>query len=219
MNYILGGKMKIGYGIAAVLTAVLLVSCGSGPGQPGNWGSEETNVIISATVAPIDNFARKAESPNVDVVADLCDPTDLASWDGIADHDGHMNINAMKAAEELPSGVQYIERYKVEFFTETLGAPPIETFLSGYETKVIDCSGEKCTSETPGALEFDAVLMNLERKLKYVDDVTSGQYGITLNDYPTYVAKYTFYGQDQYGNDFGFVAQTVFRPGWYLVCD
>lgn len=212
---ILGGKMRFVRIITAFLAAGFVLGCGGsrGPGGPGSWGTEDTNVIMSAEVRPYDGFAADDYSSNVDVVADLC--PDGTTMDGIADHSGRVKVTASRLVPEHPAGVQYIENYTIEFYKDQPGAPPIDTYYSGYETHALSIAGD----EESATVEFDAVLVDLERKLKYYDDATGGFYQITLDDYPNYVAKYTFYGKDQYGKSFGFQTQTNFRIGHYLVCD
>ena len=106
-----------------------------------------------------------------------------------------------------------LSNYELRYFTITPGAPPVESFLDGYTTYQIDCSGDRCDSPEEPQLQFDIKLMDTIRKDKYQSDILSGAYGFDPGDIVDYVAQYKFFGQDQWGNDFSFQAQTQFNIG------
>jgi hypothetical protein len=189
-------NFKLIYIILTVASSFFILhGCGGGAGTPGSDGTSKTNVIMTATVTP-----KIANTPNVIF---NCNYEDKA---GVA-------VTATRFAPELQPGIQTIERYELRYFTITPGAPLVESFLDGYTTYQIDCSGDRCDSPEEPQLQFDIKLMDTIRKDKYQSDILSGAYGFDSGDIVDYVAQYKFFGQDQWGNDFSFQAQTQFNIG------
>lgn len=99
-----------------LLSALFILGCsGQEPGTSENWGSEDTNMLVSASVRP--------ETYTVDI----CNSADTGA---IA------NISTETINEALPENTLYLEKCTVEFSTETADAPPI-TSWTVYETHTL----------------------------------------------------------------------------------
>ncbi len=56
--------------VCSLLFSVLLWGCGAGPGSPGGQGTEDTGVILEATIIPTYNGA---DTYSVDAFQQVCD--------------------------------------------------------------------------------------------------------------------------------------------------
>lgn len=181
----------------AIITALLVFGCGEGgPGSPGSWGQNKTNQMVSALITP--------STTTVDAITTCADGS--AKSPLLTADDADVTVTVTQLNPALPVGSLFVERYTLDFFTQTPGAPPMASYSSGFLS--IDISG------TPN---IDVIMVDLNRKIQYTQDITSGKYQ-PRNQYQTYTAKYTFYGKDQYGSNFGFISQTTFSIGDYSPC-
>jgi hypothetical protein len=140
-----------------------------------------------------------SEDTNILVGAEVTPDSDIVDLCASGDAGALANITAQTINEELPENTLYLEGYTVEYTPGALSSPPIEP-----------------ASYTKGGLtlpvsSLSLVLLEEERKRSYQDDLSDG-YG-DAGDYSEYEAKYTFYGEDIYGSDFGAVAYTSFEVG------
>lgn len=190
--------------MTAVLAMSFLTACGSsdeGPGSPGSWGSEKTNVRLDMRVLCPEGVECGVDG---DVTkADLCYPSDSRA---------SLSINATTIHPEIRPGTQYVERYSIEYFTQTLGAPPIERFDSGYVLTPISLYNGTASAR------INTFVMDANRKDKYAKAIISGQYK-PVDPFPNYVSKYTIYGKDEYGNGFGAVSHLTFWVGQYGIAN
>lgn len=198
--------------ITLVVVCLLLSACGGGAGNPGTTGTDKTWSVIVASITPGSggNGTAAAEGRNVDIVQNPdCDgDPQTKDPEPFTEHPAVVKVTVTGSNKNETPSDHIIEGYRIDYTVETYGAPPIQSFQSGSQTVVL-----KPDTET----EFQVVLVDIPRKLKLYDDITSGRYSPQY-EYLTYTAIYTFYGKDIYGNPFQFVVQTNFDVGNYNYC-
>jgi hypothetical protein len=197
-----------------LLLTGILYGCGAGPGSPGSSGIEDTGVQLDAIITPIYNGAN---TYSVDAFQDVCDLGPPPTYETFTDHGATVTITArlINPTATFTPGILYIEKYTVQYrrSNDSIGAPPIETF-TGYQSIVITPpSGTGTTTTTTTVL-----LVDLNRKEQYNEDVTSGQYSSGLSYINNYTAIYTFEGQNEFGKHFSFKVQVPFQIGWFDYC-
>jgi hypothetical protein len=197
---------------------LLLYGCGSGPGSPGSEGTENTGVVLDATIIPVYN---NTNTISVDAAQDVCDAGPPPKYEIFTDHGATVTINAklVNPNAQFTPGNLYIEKYTVQFrrSTDSIGAPPIETIVDGTEgmpVVIVPPTGTGISSVTTTVAFVDLI-----RKMKYWSDVNSGVYASTsgagLNNY---TAIFTFKGKNEFGDSFTFTAQTGFQIGDFDNC-
>lgn len=205
--------------IYCLLLTVFLSGCGSGPGQPGSAGTEDTGVLLSTSLTPTYNGKNTSD---VDAFQDICTAataTTPAVYEKIYDHQATVTITAtlLNPTPQITPGTLYIDYYTVEYrrSQDSIGAPPIESDTR-YDTIIITppLSGTGSTTTT-----FTAIFVDLTRKAKYSSNTLSGAYSYTTLAYlNNYTATYTFVGHNQYGKSFSFMAQVDFQIGDFNNC-
>lgn len=190
-----------------------LQSCGGGAGNPGSEGLDKTWGIIIANIQPgaDEVFSQiSARGRSVDIIQNPDCDGNPSTYDAepFTEHTARVTVTLKSSNENNPTAEHIIEGYRIDYTTETPGAPPIQSFTSGSQTIVL-----KPDTET----SFNVVLVDIPRKLKLYEDLLSGQYEPQYF-YSTYTAIYTFYGKDIYGNKFTSVVQTNFDVGNYDYC-
>ena len=206
-----GGKMKRRYLIFIMywllLTGILYGCGGAGPGSPGSSGIEDTGVQLDAIITPTYNGAN---TYSVDAFQDVCDVGPPPTYEVFTDHSATVTITArlINPTATFTPGILYIEKYTVQYrrLNDSIGTPPIETFIGPQSITITPPSGAGTTTTTTSV-----VLVDLLRKDQYATDVTSGQYSSGLAYLNNYVAIYTFEGQNEYGKHFSFKAQVQFQ--------
>ena len=195
----------LGFGLIA------LAGCGSGPGSPGSSGSEDTGVMLDASIVPLYNGTN---TPSVDAFQDICKSGDPEIF---TDHQATVTINSrlLNPTTKFTPGTLYVQKYTIQYRrqNDSIGAPPIQSDTR-YNTIIITPPAGTATNTVTATLEF----LDLTRKFQYHTDVTSGQYtshGAFLNNY---TAIYTFEGQNQFGTYFSFMAQADFQIGNFNNC-
>jgi hypothetical protein len=201
--------------ICCLLAAVFLLGCGGGAGSPGSKGTEDTGVVIEATIIP---SYLNANTYSVDTFRDICDPGPPPEPEAFTDHNATAVITArlLNPNGTASVGVLYIEKYTVEFrrSSDSIGAPPIQGDTR-FKTIVILPPTGGGVSE----VQDTVILVDLIRKEQYRSNVTSGQYNSGMAYINNYTAIYTFEGKNEYGKNFTFKAQTDFQIGWFDYCD
>lgn len=211
--------------VYCLMSTVFLWGCGSGPGSPGSTATEDTGVILDATLAP---SYLGTNTYSVDVVKNpqpcvFGDPTAHPptpdKFENFLDHNAILTVDAtlVNPNPQITPGTLYIEKYTIEYrrSQDSIGAPPIESDTR-YVTLVITppLSGTASTTTTA-----TLVLVDLTRKDKYLSDILTGAYAYTSSAFlNNYTATYTFEGQNQYGKRFSFIAQTNFQMGSFNYC-
>ncbi len=197
---------------------LLLYGCGGGPGSPGSNGTEDTGVVLDATITPVYNGANTVD---VDAAQDVCDPGPPPKLEVFTDHDATVTINAklLNPNAQFTPGNIYIEKYTVEFrrSTDSIGAPPIEKIIDGTVGTPVVITPPTGTGIT--TVTTTVSFVDLIRKMKYWDDVNSGVFTSTSNArLNNYTAIYTFKGKNEFGDSFTFTAETGFEIGDFDNC-
>jgi hypothetical protein len=212
-----GGKMKRRYLIVIMywlLLSGILYGCGGGPGSPGSRGTEDTGVMLDATITGTYNGA---DIYSVDTFQQVCSAGPPPTYEYFADHAATVSITArlVNPSAKFTPGTLHIQKYRVEYrrLNDSIGAPPIETFI-GYPS--IDITPPVGTATTTTV--FTAMLVDLLRKDQYAADVTSGQYSAGLAYINNYTAVYTFEGVNDFGTHFSFQAMLTFQIGAFNNC-
>jgi len=199
-----------------LLFSLSQMSCGGGsqPGAPGSHG--DTGVILDATVIP---FYNGANTSNVDVVQDICDPGPPPVVEIFTDHGATVTVAAtlLSPTINVQPGTLFIEQYTVDYYrsSDSVGAPPI---LSERRFDTVVITPPAVGSTVPNLVTFSAMLVDLPRKDQYLTDILSGQFNNPFALINNYTAVFTFYGKNQYGKDFSFTASTNFAIGHYDYC-
>lgn len=201
--------------VYCLLFSVLLWGCGAGPGAPGGQGTEDTGVILEATIIPTYNGT---DTYSVDVIQDVCDVGPPPVYEVFTDHSARVTISSrrLNPTSTFQPGTLYIEKYTVEFrrSTDSIGAPPIESDTRYKSIIITPPSGAGTNTVTD-----TVILVDLIRKDKYATDMLSGMYTSAGSAYlNNYTATFTFYGQNQFGDSFSFKAQTDFQIGSFYNC-
>jgi len=212
-----GGKMKRRYLILIMFLLLLsgiLHGCGAGPGSPGSSGTEDTGVQLDATISGLYNGASVY---SVDAFQQVCDAGPPPVYEFFADHNARLTISAslINPSSTSTPGRLYIEKYTVQYrrSNDSIGTPPIETFVGYQSIVIVPPSGSGTTTTTATVL-----LVDLLRKDQYAADVTSGQYSSGLSYINNYTAIYTFEGQNEFGTHFSFKVQMPFQIGSFDNC-
>jgi hypothetical protein len=208
-NYVL---LFSGY---CLLLAVILVGCGGGgPGSPGSSGSENTGVKVDASVQ---GSYDGNPTYSVDVFQDVCDLGPPPVYEIFTDHQATVTFTArlINPDATFQAGKLYIEKYTVEFrrSTDSLGAPPIE---SDTRYKTIEIPAPIGAGEV--TVTTSIILVDLLRKDQYAEDMLSGRYSSGLAYLNNYTAIFTFYGQNEFGENFKIKAQMDFQIGNFDYC-
>ncbi len=202
--------------VCSLLFSVLLWGCGDGPGSPGTQGTEDTGVILEATIIPTYNGA---DTYSVDAFRNPdCDgdPT-TDDPEPFTDHSARVTISSrlLNPTSTFKPGTLYIDKYIVEFrrSTDSIGAPPIESDTRYKSIIITPPSGAGTNTVTD-----TVILVDLIRKDKYATDMLSGIYTSGLAYLNNYTATYTFEGKNEFGDSFSFKAQTDFQIGNFCNC-
>ncbi len=200
---------------ASFFSVLLLWGCGGGgPGSPGSTGTEDTGIIVDATVVP--NYLGE-DTSSVDAVQDICDPGPPPTYEDFTDHGATLTINArlVNPNTTFRVGTLYVERYTVEYrrSNDSIGAPPIESDTR-YPTIVITPP----TGDGVSTVSTTVILIDLKRKEKYLNDMLSGQYTSGMAYINNYTAIYTFYGKNEFGTAFSFKVTVDFQIGNFDHC-
>jgi len=197
-----------------LLFFTFLWGCGdSGPGSPGSQGTEDTGVILDATIVPL---YLGTDTNDVDAFRDDCD----ANPEPYTQHDATLTITArlLNPNATFQAGTLYIEKYTVEYrrSTDSIGTPPIEQFTE-FKTITIPAPVGAGSTSVTDTLFF----MDLPRKERYKDDMLSGLFSSSMNNpffLNNYTAIYKFEGQNEFGTKFSFTVQVGFVIGNFDNC-
>ena len=202
------------FNIYCLLFTLLLWGCGDGPGSPASKGSEDTGVMLEATIIPTYNGT---DTYSVDAFQQVCTEGPPPVYEVITDHAAKVTISSrlLNPTSTFQPGTLYIEKYTVEFrrSTDSIGAPPIESDTR-YKSIIITPPSGAGTN----TLEDTLILVDLTRKDKYATDMLSGMYTSGSAYLNNYTAIYTFEGKNQFGKEFSFKAQVDFQIGNFNNC-
>ena len=208
--------------VCCLSLTVFLWSCGNGPGSPGSTGSENTGVVVDATITPVPSYSVDAFQGyccgTEEIASGAACSTGTPTLERFTDQDATVTINAslLNPNTKFQVGTLYVEKYTVEFrrSTDSIGAPPIEEIIDGTVGMPVVITPPTGTSISP--FTTTVVLVDLTRKIQYASDIASGNY--TPNNLNNYTAIYTFYGENEFGQKFSFQAQTGFQIGDFNNC-
>ncbi|MEW6001328.1 MAG: hypothetical protein AB1638_01560, partial [Nitrospirota bacterium] len=216
-----GGKMRIkSLFIICHLLFVILFLCGcggGGPGEPGSQGTEDTGVMLDASITPTYLGQNTA---SVDVFQQVCDAGPPPKYEDFTDHQATLTIVArlLNPDTTFQPGNLYIEKYTVDFHRSSeslsIGAPPIESDIRFQTIPIAPPTGTNTNTVTA-----TVVLVDLKRKLQYLNDVESGQFSSGPAFLNNYTATYTFEGKNEFGTRFVVKAQKDFQIGSFDYCD
>lgn len=183
--------------------------------MPGSTGSRATGVVLDASLVPA---YLGANTNSVDAFQQICSAGPPPVNEKFTDHGATLTVSAslINPNPPIPAGTLYIEKYTIQYIPsqDSLGAPPIETDTR-YDTIVVTPPQSGTTATTMTAT---VMFVDLKRKDKYYNDITSGAYTSGMGYINNYTAIYTFEGQNQYGEKFSFVVQSSFQIGSFNNC-
>jgi hypothetical protein len=215
--------MKRNYFLLFAVYCLLLViiGCGGGgPGSPGSSGSENTGIKVDASVQ---GTYLGQPTYSVDAFQNLCDEGPPPVYEDFTDHQATVTFTArlINPSSTFQAGKLYIEKYTVELrrSSDSIGAPPIE---SDTRYKTIEIPAPIGAGEV--TVTTDIILVDLIRKIQYREDVSTppsnpryssfGGLGYLNN----YTAIFTFWGQNEFGENFKIKAQMDFQIGNFDNC-
>lgn len=198
-----------------LLFTVFFWGCGgNGPGSPGSQGTEDTGVILDATIVPT-YFGNSTSS--VDAFQDVCSAGPPPVLEKFADHQATVTINAtlLNPNSTFQPGILYIEKYTITYerSTDSIGSPPIESDTRFVSITITPPAGASVSTVT-ATVEF----LDLKRKDQYSSDMLSGGFSSGSAFLNNYTATYTFEGKNQFGDRFSFKVQTDFQIGDFDNC-
>jgi len=201
--------------LALCLLAVsaFLCSCGGGAGSPGSSGSENTGLILDASVTPL---YLGANTSSVDAFQQICQAGPPPVVETFTTHQATLTINA-RLINPNPNPpfrpTITVEKYTIVYTRsqDSIGAPPIES-MTRFQTINIPAPTGTDTSTVTATIDF----LDLVRKDKYALDWSSGQYA--ARDPNNYTATITLEGQNQFGDSFSELVQVPFEIGHFNNC-
>jgi len=201
--------------VFCLLFSAFLWGCGdSGSGSPGSHGSEDTGVILDATIVP---SYLDTDTPSVDAFQDICDAGPPRIYEAFTDHSATVTINArlLNPNTTFQPGILYVQKYTISYFrsTDSIGSPPIESDIR-FATIVITPPTGAGVATVADTVEF----LDLKRKDKYAEDMLSGMFTSGLAFLNNYTAVYTFEGKNQFDELFSFTVQKDFQIGDFDNC-
>lgn len=194
------------------LILLAITSCGDVGGGGGGGGAADTGIYLNVdTIVPTDISV--TETPSIDMVW-----TQDCNADGIADdpetpfgaHTATVTISAilLPGATSPPAATKVvITKYRVEFTVSPGYAGPAFPTLE-YNTNINVTVG--------GSSSATVNLMTEELKKPYVSQL--GGTGSWTYGWPVYTVTYTFYGQDDQGNDVSASSFTTVTIGGFNKC-
>ena len=158
-----------------------------------------------------------ASTYSVDAFQDVCEEGPPAVYEVFTDHQATVNFTArlLNPNATFQAGKLYIEKYTVEFrrSSDSIGAPPIE---SDTRYKTIEIPAPIGAGEV--TVTTDIILVDLIRKVQYSEDMLSGRYSSGTYYLNNYTAIFTFYGQNEFGENFKVKTQMDFQIGNFDNC-
>jgi hypothetical protein len=214
----IGGKMKRVHFLLFTLCFLglsgLFFGCGGGPGAPGSQGTEDTGVVLDATITP--TYLGTSTS-SVDAIQDQCTAGPPPTFEVFTDHSATLAITAraLNPHSTFQLGNLFVEKYTIEYrrSTDSIGAPPIQT-----DTRFVSIVIPAPFGSTISTVSTTVTFVDLLRKDQYRTDVTSGQFSSSLSFLNNYTAIYTFEGKNEFGTKFSFKVQTDFQIADFNNC-
>jgi hypothetical protein len=197
-----------------LLLVIIASGCGGGPGSPGSSGTEDTGIMVDATVQ---GLYKGQTFYSVDAFQDICDPGPPPVIEIFTDHQATVTFTArlINPNSKFQAGKLYIDNYTIEFRSksDSIGAPPIEFWQGG---PLIDIPAPIGGAEV--TVTTNIMLVDLLRKDQYKSDMLSGRYSSGLADINNYTAIFTFQGHNDFGKSFTIKTQMDFQIGNFDYC-
>ncbi|MFZ3135890.1 MAG: hypothetical protein WA126_00695 [Thermodesulfovibrionales bacterium] len=176
--------------------------------------SADTGLILEATVTPA---YRGQNTYSVDAFQQICSPGPPPAFEFFGDHQASVTITARLRNPNTtnPPGNLTIEKYTVDYArsADSPGAPPIASDTRYRNIVIPQPTGTGSTTVTDSS-----VFLDLLRKAKYENDITSEQFSSGPAFINNYTATYTFQGKTEKGEVFSFKTQTDFQIGSFDYC-
>lgn len=167
---------------------------GAGPGAPGSVGCEDFGLICEADLTPT---YLGVNTDNVDAVQDICDPGPPAVFEDFTDHGAQaaISVRLMNPNASITPPPLFIERFTIEYRrnNDSIGTPPIQA-----DSRSVTFSISPPTGTDISTVTRSIIFVDLPRKDKYLQDMSSGIFSSALNNpaiINNYTAIYTFEGQ------------------------
>ena len=188
------GKPLLIFIISGIMGLLISGCGGTGPGSPGSKGTGNTGAKIEITGVNHHDagFGDQGDNWDIDFYQDVCDPGPPAEYEPFGNDYVTVTFIATPISENYTPGSLHLETYDVEFFPQDPGAPPIER-IDGFYTLTIPPTGDE--------VDGNFLVVDVDRKVKVYNDIASGLYSPERRPV-IYDMRITFYGQDDYGNDF-----------------
>ncbi len=194
--------------LVSMMVLIILPGCGGGgggSGSPGSSGFEDVGASITITSSSHSDPAG-SDSWQIDLTQNNCDgePED---W---GDDFAVLGFAAESYDENFPSGTLFITSYTVEYTPQLfeLSLPPVNKY---------DLTTSVAISPD-GSAEATFLILDAGAKIEYMEDLNSGLYDSLGEDPYLYDLKITFFGDDEFGEDFDFSFNTTIEFGHYNKC-
>jgi len=211
--------------ICLILSPVLLISCNQ-VGSNACGGADNTGVCLGAdSIAPTYN---DGNTLNVDIYRDICEPGPPPVDEIFTDHNATVTFSASLIGN-APTNVTRIRltRYTISY-TLNPGSdnPALGPAIPPFQASNFG-TGETIDISVGGTTTIDLSLFDLQQKRDFVCtvDAPSDQctqvfngIGASFIDFPSYTAHYTFFGEDDYGNEVFATGATEIKIGHYDYC-
>jgi len=219
--------------ICLILSPVLLISCNQ-VGSNACGGADNTGVCLAAvSIAPT---YLGGNTLDVDIYQDICPPIPPGTAEVFTDHAATVTLSASLIGN-APTNVTRIRltRYTISYTLNpgsdkpALG-PPLPPFQSSNFA-----TGQTIDIPVGGTTIIDLTLFDLQHKEdflcnptiggdpdSYMCPIGGGAFGADntpdFTNHPSYTAHYTFFGEDDYGNEVWATGATEIKIGHYLFC-
>lgn len=197
-------------GSFGLLMLLALSACGGGGGDVGaggcGGGATVSGVVLCVDI--VQPLYNDVLTPSVDIVQGIC--TD-GTPEPFREHQARVTISGSLAtgATQPPASTSItLTRYVIEY-TQSSGVagPTIRTTGNLFETITVPVTGNATR---------DILLMTFDQKEKFLFDI--GLAGVFDGNFRGYAVTYTFYGQDQTGNNLVARGFTQVSIGNYQYC-
>lgn len=207
-------KRKIYLTALLVIYLSIIWSCGGGgggSGTPGASGTKKVGASISVTGAThSDPAGETGTSFYFDLSVTVCDPGPPPQYEDWGDDYAEIEFTAQSYDPNAPSGTLFIQRYVVEYIP-----PPFELDLPPITKQDLTIT---VTIPPDSSAKWSFIILDAGAKFKYDSDLINGLYNPVSSHPWQYDMKITFFGQDEFGNNFSFPWHQTVSIGYYDQC-
>lgn len=192
---------------SAPMMTLFLASCGD---EAECRGADVNGVcFVVSSVVPI---YLDANTNNVDVTRDICEPGPPAVLEDFTDHGARLTLSAFTIGNNRTNSTRIILRnfdisYRLNPGSDNPRLGPDIPSIQGNNF------GTGQTFEVPvnGTLEADVSIFDIQQKTDFATAMTGGAY-------PSYTATFTVYGADEYGREVSSTGSAEIKIGEYDYC-